>query len=75
MKSEYEARKWIRLFASFKSHLTVFIIANVILWVIWLAGRSFNFNSFPVYISLVWLAILVIHCIIVYKVFKIKKTE
>jgi hypothetical protein len=75
MESKSQIRKLAKLLMSFKSHLTIFIIGNMLLWAIWLLNNSFDFNSLPLYISVTWSVILMIHYLVAYEIFKLKKNN
>jgi len=73
MESKNQIRKRAKLFVNFKSHLTIFIIVNIILWTIWLITDGTNLNSWQLYISISWAVILTVHFLITYEVFQLKK--
>jgi hypothetical protein len=75
MESKSQIKKLARLLMTFKSHLTIFIVGNMILWGIWLIDNDFDFNSWPMYISISWSVILVIHYLVAYEIFKLKKNN
>lgn len=56
----------VRLFTGFKKHLLVFVAVLTVLWVTWfITGSSSTF--WPLYPSMLWLVILVIHFITAYR--------
>lgn len=75
METRSQLSRLVKLFTTFKSHLTIFIVVNVVLWAIWLLGSRRDLNSFLIYISLIWFAILAIHYIVAYEIFNVKKNN
>ena len=75
MESKNQISKLARLFVNFKSHLTIFIIINLLIWSFWLITDGSNLNSWPLYISVGWAIILAIHFLIAYEVFQLKKKQ
>ena len=73
MATNNQLSKLVRLFTTFKSHLTIFIIANVMLWAIWFLTDGTNINSFPLYISVSWFVILAIHYLVAYEKIQAQK--
>jgi len=75
MDSKKQIQKLVKLFTTFSTHLSVFIIVNAVFWIIWLSGHPFDFYSWPVYLSASWLVILGVHCIVTYEIFSTKKNK
>jgi hypothetical protein len=75
MESKSQIRKLVKWVTTFKSHLTIFIVANMVLWAIWLLNNAFDFNSLPLYISVIWSVILVIHYLVAYEKIKLTKNN
>lgn len=75
METKTQLQKLIRLFTSFSAHFTIFVVVNTALWVIWLSNQPFQFYSWPVYVSTIWLALLAIHCVVAYEIFSLKKNR
>lgn len=73
MESKTQLRKMLRSFFSFETHLTLFIIVNSVLWMVFLLGNPVDLNSLPIYISVIWSVILVIHCLVAYEKLRIHK--
>ena len=74
MDSKNQLQKLIKLFTTFSTHFTIFIVTNIIFWGIWLFSQPFSFYSLPFYVSAVWFVILAIHCLVAYQKFKTKNT-
>jgi hypothetical protein len=75
MESKSQIRKLVKWVTTFKSHLTIFIVVNMVLWAIWLLNNAFDFNSLPLYISVIWSVILVIHYLVAYEKIKLTKNN
>jgi hypothetical protein len=73
MEPKNEIKKQAKSFVTFKSHLTFFILANIVIWTLWLINDGTDLNSWPLYISIGWAVILAIHFIFAYELFQPKK--
>jgi len=63
----------IRTMDTFLLHLWIYVTVNVFLWLPWLLSGNTSFESYPVYIGLIWGTILAIHYIVAYRKFRVKK--
>lgn len=77
MLTKNQARKLVKLFTTFNTHLSIFILVNAVLWGAWLfvLNRTFDFKSWPLYFSVGWLIILAVHLLVTYTEFRIKKNN
>jgi 2TM domain len=73
METKSHLRKLVKLFFSFEIHLTIFIIANSVLWMVFLLSNQAGFDSLPLYISIIWSAVLIVHCLVAYEKFRVNK--
>jgi len=73
MESKNQIRKLAKLLITFKSHLTIFVVVNMILWAIWLVKDGSDINSLLLYISISWSVILMIHYLVAYEIIKFRK--
>lgn len=73
METRRQIWKLVKLFTKFENHFLLFIAVNLILWIIALISGVKDLNSWPMYITLSWLAVLVIHCLVTY--FKFQKNQ
>jgi hypothetical protein len=73
METKNHLRKLLKLFFNFEVHFTLFIIVNSVLWMIFLFSNKAGFDTLPLYISISWLAVLVIHWLIAYEKLRINK--
>jgi 2TM domain len=73
MEPKSQLRKLLRTFFSFETHLTLFILINSVLWIVFLMGNPADMNTLPVYISVIWTLILIIHCLVAYEKMKVHK--
>jgi 2TM domain len=73
METKTHLRKLLKLFFNFEIHLTLFIIVNSVLWMIFLLSNQAGFDSLPLYISIVWFVVLIIHWLVAYEKFRINK--
>jgi hypothetical protein len=66
----------IKAFTGFRIHFTVYILVNVFAWVSWFAGGgTIDMEAWPVYLSLGWGLILVIHFLIAYRAFRERRNR
>jgi len=75
MESKNQIRKLAKLLITFKSHLTIFVVVNMILWAIWLVKDGSDINSLLLYISISWSVILMIHYLVAYEIIKFRKNN
>jgi lysylphosphatidylglycerol synthetase-like protein (DUF2156 family) len=77
MITKSQIQKLVKLFTTFSTHLSIFLIANAILWAAWvfLFKRSFDFKSWPLYFSAIWLAVLIVHFLFAYYKFRVRKDD
>jgi 2TM domain len=73
METKSHLRRLVKMFFSFEIHLTLFIIVNSVLWMVFLLTNQGNFDSLLLYISLIWSAVLIVHCLVAYEKFRINK--
>jgi hypothetical protein len=70
-KIDPEIKHEVNVFAAFKKHLVIFVVAIGLLWLLWFAsGGQLNLYSLPTYISLAWGLILIIHLLLAYNSFR-----
>jgi putative effector of murein hydrolase LrgA (UPF0299 family) len=72
IKQDKELLREARAVNAFKTHLSVYLITIVLLWLIWFLGGGTAFIAWPVYPSAVWGIILVFHLLSVYRLFRDK---
>jgi|CXWL01.1.fsa_nt_gi hypothetical protein len=60
-KSTNQMWHLVRVFSGFKSHLSIFIVVNGLLWVIWLFVGGIAVHPWPLYPSGIWGVVLLIH--------------
>ena len=66
----------VKLFRNFKIHLSVYLIAIGSTWIgFWAAGGEMVLYSWPLYVSLTWGFILVVHLIVAYRAFRKSKLQ
>jgi hypothetical protein len=75
MKTKSQVQKLFKLLTAFKTHLTIFLIVNSILWLIWMLRGTVDFNSLLLYITIIWSAILVVHYAVAYEIFQTNKKD
>jgi hypothetical protein len=75
METKSHLRKLVKLFFSFEIHLTLFILVNSVLWMFFLLSNKANFDSLLLYISLIWSAVLIVHCLVAYEKFRVNKKQ
>jgi hypothetical protein len=75
MKTKNTVQKLFKLLTAFKTHLTIFIIVNSVLWLIWMLRGTTDFNSMLLYITITWSAILTVHYAIAYEIFQTSKKD
>jgi hypothetical protein len=63
----------IKALDTFILHWWIYVTVNVFLWLPWLTNSNTSLNSSPAYIGVIWGVVLVIHYIIAYRKFRIKK--
>ena len=73
MNKKSQIQKLVKLFIAFKTHLTVFVAVNAVLWIAWLLKGTTDFNSSLLYISIIWSVILVVHYLVAYEIFQTNK--
>jgi purine-cytosine permease-like protein len=73
-ESTNQLQKLVKLFTTFKTHLSIFIIANAVLWAVWLLTDTTSIYSVPLYISFAWSVILLVHYFIAYRKFRKNRT-
>ena len=68
---DHEIWKMAQERAGFKMHLAIFFIAIAFLWIVWaFIGFVYNWqysHPWPVYPMLLWILVLILHYIFVYK--------
>lgn len=71
-----ELKDDLDVLSAFWLHLLVYFLVMVTSWFFWIAnGGAFTVEAWPVVPSIGWGFILVIHCLVVYRTFRIKKTK
>lgn len=63
----------IKTLDTFILHMWIYITLNVFLWLPWLFNGSTRFDNYAAYIGFIWGVILIIHYIVAYRKFRIKK--
>ena len=75
MKTKNQIQKLAKLFIAFKTHLTVFVLVNAILWIGLLLKGTVDLNSSLLYISIAWAVILLAHWLVAYEIFQTNKKD
>ena len=60
----------VNAFKSFRAHLTAYLLINGFFWLIWFANGGMSIYAWPVYPTVIWGVILLIHFISAYRAFK-----
>jgi len=64
----------VNVFSRFALHFSIFVGANITLWVSWLAaGGTLEFTAWPLYLSSGWGIVLLIHFYKTYRQFREQK--
>jgi 2TM domain len=75
METKNQLRKMVRSYLSFETHLTMFIVVNSVLWMVFLLGNPVKIDALPIYISIGWSVILMIHCLVAYEKMRAHKKQ
>ena len=64
----------IKVFRNFKIHLSIYLTIIAFTWVAyWATGGTMSLEAWPLYLSLAWGLIVVIHLIVAYRAFRKSK--
>lgn len=66
----------VKIFRNFRIHLSIYFIVIACTWIgYWAAGGVMGLETWPVYVSLAWGLILVLHLIVAYRAFRKSKLQ
>ena len=66
----------VKVFRGFKIHFTIYIIAILLLWIVFFGGGGkFDSKAWPLYLTLGWGAGLLIHFYLAYREFQKNKDK
>ena len=66
----------VKIFRNFRIHLSIYLIVIACTWIGYLAlGGVMDFEAWPIYVSVVWGLILVLHLIVAYRAFRKSKLQ
>lgn len=75
IKQDRQLLQEAKALAAFKTHLSVYLVVMASLWLTWFFDNGTGIMAWPVYPSVAWGIVLVVHFLSVYRLFRDGKKQ